>query len=132
MVHRAPRRVSFFTFRNWGFLLAAGLFGVHYGLEKAGLSYPLLRYYLNDLLCMPLVLGLTLFLQRNFILRDPNHVFTKYQVGIAVVYYAVGFEGVLPLFMSRYTADGLDVVMYGLGGLFFHRFINVPAASVPA
>lgn len=132
MAHRAARRVSLATFRNWGFLLAAGCFGLHYGLEKAGASPLLLRCYLNDLLCMPLVLALTLFLQRNFVLRDPRHVFTKYQVGIAVVYYAVGFEGVLPLLMPRYTADVVDVVMYGLGGLFFSWYINVPPASAPA
>jgi uncharacterized protein YjeT (DUF2065 family) len=129
MADRTARGLSLAPFRSGGFLLAAGCCVLYFGLEKAGYSLPFLRNYLNDLLCMPLVLSLTLFLQRTFPCRRPNHVFTKYQVGIAVAYYAVGFEGVLPLFMPRYTADGLDVVAYVLGGIFFYRFINVAKAS---
>lgn len=130
MADRPAGRISLALFQNRAFLLAAGLYALHFGAGKAGLSLPLLQHYLNDLLCMPLVLTLTLFLQRSFTFRDPGHVFTKHQVGIAVLYYSVAFELVLPPFLPRYTADPLDVLAYALGGWFFYVFINVdPARS---
>jgi len=132
MADRAARRVSLALFQNRAFQLVAGLYALHLGLEKSGFSVLLLKYYLNDLLCMPLVLTLTLFLQRTFTFRNPDHVFSKYQVGIAVLYYSLGFEVILPLFMSRYTADPLDVLAYALGGWYFYSYINVPPAPKPA
>jgi hypothetical protein len=130
MADRNACRVSLLTFRTWPFGLVAGAFLLHAWLEQIGLLLPFLQYYLNDLLCMPLVLTVTLFLQRAFTFRNPSHVFTKHQVGIAVAYYALAFEGILPLFMARYTADVLDIAAYGLGGVFFYRYLNVaPALS---
>jgi hypothetical protein len=131
MADRVARRISLATFQNRAFQLAAGLYALHLGLEKSGFSVLLLKYYLNDLLCMPLVLTLTLFLQRTFTFRNPSHVFTKYQVGLAVLYYSLGFEVILPLFMSRYTADPLDVLAYALGGWYFYFYINVTPGPRP-
>lgn len=128
MADRNACRIGLTTFLNRAFLLAAGLYALHFALGKSGFSAPLLQFYLNDLLCMPLVLTLTLFLQRAFTFRDPGHVFTKYQVGIAVLYYSLGFEVILPLFMPRYTADPLDVLAYALGGWYFYLFVNVRPA----
>lgn len=129
MADRPARRISWDLFYNRAFVVAASLYVFHMALEKTGFSFPLLQYYLNDLLCMPLVLTLTLFLQRTFTFRNKGHVFTKYQVGIAVLYYSAGFEVVLPQFMPRYTADPLDVLAYALGGVFFYFFINVAPAK---
>lgn len=125
MVDRVARRISFVTFRNQAFLLAAACFALNYGLGKVGAFVPLLQYYGNDLLCMPLVLTVTLFLQRNFTYRTQCYTFTRYHVGIAVVYYALAFEAAFPLFMPRYTADVLDVAAYALGAVFFYCFINI-------
>ncbi len=129
MADRSAGRISLAPFHNRAFLLATGLYALHYGGEKAGFSVPLLQHYLNDLLCMPLVLTLTLFLQRTFTFRDPGHVFTKHQIVLAVLYYSVAFEVVLPQFLPRYTADPLDVLAYALGGWFFYVFINVDPAK---
>ena len=125
MADRPAGRIGLAPFQNRAFLLAAGLYALNLGFKQTGASVPLLQYYLNDLLCMPLVLTLTLFLQRTFTFRDPSHVFTKYQVMIAVLYYSVGFEVVLPQILPRYTADPLDVLAYALGGWFFYLFINI-------
>lgn len=84
----------------------------------------LLQYYLNDLLCMPLVLGAAVFVQRNLLLRRPDYGLNAYQIGMVVVYWSVMFEGVIPHFVARYTADIFDVVMYGAGGLAFYFFGN--------
>ncbi|GAA4304957.1 magnesium citrate secondary transporter [Nibribacter koreensis] len=81
-----------------------------------------MQFYLDDLLCLPLILTVTLFILRFF--KGPLFRLTSYQVGIAVVYYALAFEVFFPLFMPRYTADIVDAFLYALGGWFFYRFLN--------
>lgn len=79
----------------------------------------LLKNYLNDLLCVPLILGTAIFLQRNVLLRQPVYALSGWQIGWVVFYLSVMFEGVIPLFVSRYTADFFDVICYGFGGWLF-------------
>src|SRR5688572_12226839 len=102
--------------RNPVFLICLFMYGLHWGLAKTGFTIPLLQHYLNDLLCMPLVLTVTVFLQRSFFYRTSGYVLTSYQVGLAMAYFSLAFEVILPLFMPRYTADIFDVLAYSLGG----------------
>ncbi|WP_210463635.1 hypothetical protein [Rufibacter roseolus] len=81
-----------------------------------------IRFYLDDLLCLPLLLTVTLFLMR--MLYGPQVRFTKYHIGFVVVYVSLVFELILPRFMPRYTGDLLDGALYAIGGWFFHRFLN--------
>ena len=90
----------------------------------------LLQYYLNDLLCMPLVLAAAIFLQRNLVLRQADYALTSYQIGIIVLYWSVMFEGVIPHFVARYTADLFDVVTYAAGGMLFYFFGNSGAGNL--
>ena len=73
--------------------------------------------YLEDLLCLPLLLSCTLLLMRKLkrltALHAGHLLFT-------VVYVAVLFEGILPELSARYTADPHDVICYALGGLIFY------------
>lgn len=73
--------------------------------------------YLEDLLCLPLLLSCTLFLMRKLkrltVLHAGHLLFT-------VAYVAVLFEGILPELSARYTADPLDVICYAIGGLVFY------------
>ncbi|AKQ47707.1 hypothetical protein TH63_13165 [Rufibacter radiotolerans] len=80
------------------------------------------RHYLDDLLCLPLLLTVTLFFMRA--LFGPAVRFTNYQVAFAVVYVALAFEVFFPLFLPRYTPDLWDVVLYAIGGFIFYRFLN--------
>lgn len=87
--------------------------------------YPLPRwveFYLDDLLCLPLVLTLTLFLMRFFF--GPQVRFSGYHISFAVLYFAVAFEVLFPRFLPRYTADALDAALYAAGGWLFYRFLN--------
>lgn len=89
-----------------------------------------LQYYLNDLLCMPIVLGAAVFLQRNVVLRQPAYALTAYQIGMIVAYWSVMFEGVIPNFVPRYTADLLDVLTYIAGAALFYFFGNSAATNL--
>lgn len=86
----------------------------HYTLSLPELA----NNYLNDLLCMPIVLKICQYTVR-FIKRD---TYLKIPIKISfslTVFYAIYFELILPQFYSRYTADGIDVILYFLGLLFF-------------
>jgi hypothetical protein len=126
MVGNYTGRLKTGVFRNPVFLVCLFIFGVHYGLVRLGFSVPVLQHYLNDLLCLPLALSVTLFLQRSFFYRHSAYVLTAYQVGLAAAYFSLAFEVIFPLFMKRYTADILDVVAYSVGGFIFYKFINHP------
>jgi prepilin signal peptidase PulO-like enzyme (type II secretory pathway) len=80
--------------------------------------------YLNDLLCLPVVLTITLWLQQKLFPRTARSRLNRAQVIFAVVYFAIFFEGILPAFSERYTRDYWDILAYAAGGLLFYFFFN--------
>ncbi|KAA9340079.1 hypothetical protein [Adhaeribacter soli] len=116
-------RLNLNTFRNPLFISCALLYGLNVLFLQKTYRFWFLQNYLNDLLCLPLVLFVTVFLQRT-LFRKPAYRLTVYQVGIAAVYFSVMFEAVIPLFNQRYTADFWDVICYCSGGLLFYLFGN--------
>lgn len=103
------------------FILFAGLFALHYFLQNIGVNIPVADAYLDDLLCMPVVLSIALAGMRLFYKTGK---LSASQIIFTVVYCSVLFELVLPLLSDRYTGDFLDIVLYGAGALFFSRFMN--------
>lgn len=75
--------------------------------------------YVNDFLCMPIVLTICLkaaqLVTRNKILMLP-----LLPILTLTTFYAVYFELYLPKVNPRYTADFLDVVMYFSGSFLFY------------
>lgn len=129
MAHRVACRVDFSLFRRPVFVAAAVAYALYRIALPLGLVPPLFRFYLADLLCMPLVLTIALFVQRAVFARNAFLVYTPQQVGLAVLYCSVMFEGVLPHFMERYTADWWDVLAYAAGGVLFQVTLNKPAPA---
>jgi glycopeptide antibiotics resistance protein len=120
-------RVNWLALRNPLFISCTFLYVLHSVCKRATPEFAqtaFLKNYLNDLLFVPLALGIAVFLQRNFILKQPEYRLSKTQVIICVVYISIMFEGVIPLFKDRYTADFSDVLCYGFGGLLFYLFGN--------
>lgn len=104
------------------FLMCLFLATTNQVLEKGfGIFIPIVHSYLDDLLCFPLVLTLGLAAYR---FQWPNYRLTPWHVWPLVLIYSVYFEWYLPQRSALYTADLLDVVMYGLGALLFQLFIN--------
>ncbi|WP_205503676.1 hypothetical protein [Rufibacter psychrotolerans] len=122
MADRAAGRLIWGTFTPLFWALAA-LYLAHRCLVWLDVVRPFwLRNYLDDLLCLPLVLTGTLFCLRA--LYGPNVTLSGYQVGFVVVYVSVSFELFFPMFLPRYTPDLWDVAAYAAGGLFYDRFLN--------
>jgi hypothetical protein len=83
-----------------------------------------MRNYLADVLCLPVVLSMAVLLQRLLFYRNSDYRLNKMQVIFTVVYVTVIFEGILPHFMPRYTADYFDVAAYSTGGWIYWKWMN--------
>lgn len=75
--------------------------------------------YVNDFLCLPLVLGCITQLVR-WIKKDAQFHFPLLFILALASYYSLFFEVYLPASMERYTADWVDVGLYFLGGFCYY------------
>lgn len=111
--------------RNPFFYIPALLFVLNQILEKAaGIFLPLVHSYLDDLLAMPVILGVTLQIYQFIHPSKDCFHFRKRHVLVAFIYVSLVFEVILPRFSDVYTADLFDVLCYAVGSGVFYRFIN--------
>ena len=88
---------------------------LHYALP------PVINNYVNDLLCLPLLL----FTMEFIIKRLKKDKCFKFPIGFVIFlasYYSIYFEYYLPKINIRYTADWIDVVLYFIGGVAYYIF----------
>lgn len=101
-------------------LYAVGL-AVYSAQHFALTAPPWIYFYLNDLLCMPIVLSFCLagvrLVKRNTQLFLPTSVIIS-----LTLYYALFFEVILPRYNTRYTSDWIDVGLYILGAFCFYLY----------
>ncbi|HSI69317.1 MAG TPA: hypothetical protein VK941_03725 [Gillisia sp.] len=76
-------------------------------------------FYVNDFLCMPIVLTICLKAV-HLIWKDPTIRLPLFTILSLTTFYAIYFEVYLPKVEPRYTGDVWDVVMYVLGSLLFY------------
>jgi len=92
-------------------------------LTVVGLLPAVVRWHLADLLCLPLVLGAALGLQRLW-RGDPTYRLPRWHGLSAWVLYTVYFEGILPHLSPTATADAMDGVWYLAGWGLFEVWLN--------
>ena len=78
-----------------------------------------LNNYLADFLCIPLVLYYTQLIL-DVLFRQKKVEMSAMKIFVAVIYFSVVFEWILPRFSGNYTSDWIDVLMYFLGGIVFY------------
>lgn len=84
----------------------------------------LLNSYLTDLLCIPILLGLSRIVLIS--LRGTRQSFLdKYKIGFAFVYVCIVFEFWLPSHNAIYTSDIIDILCYGIGAIVFYKYQHV-------
>jgi hypothetical protein len=88
------------------------------------LFIPWVHSYLDDLLAIPVILGITLQIYRKIHPKKSTFLFTRIQILVAIIYVSVVFELILPRFSTTYTTDFLDVICYFVGGIYFYFLIN--------
>lgn len=74
--------------------------------------------YLNDLLCLPIVLSICLFMIR-FFSKDEQIKIPLFSAFSLAAFYSIYFEIYLPDVTERYTSDVVDVLLYFTGALVF-------------
>jgi len=78
-------------------------------------------FYVNDFLCMPIVLSLCLAILRIF--KKTERLYVQLIIIILLTtFFALYFEAFLPKTNARYTSDLIDVGLYFLGAFLFYRF----------
>lgn len=122
MAYRYTGRISQITPPPLFWVLTSVYLG-HVAWRWLDFSRPLwVQFYLDDLLSIPLVLTVTLFILRFF--YGPQVRLYWYHVVFTVLYFSLAFEVFFPRFMARYTGDWVDVLLYAVGGVIFYRFLN--------
>jgi hypothetical protein len=106
------------------FLLFCTLFTGNKMLEINGVFIPFVHAYMDDLICLPVILNIILFLFRKFIYPDDQYCFPLFFILSALLMFSLAFEVLLPLRSDAYTADPWDILAYSLGGIFFHFRFN--------
>lgn len=114
-----PKRLKAFYFPLFCFMAL-----IVFSLQKMSITLPeWINNYLNDFLCMPIVLFIGQFAIRKLkgdkILRLPCPLILT-----LTLFYSFYFEYYLPRINLRYTADFLDVVLYFSGAVFFYLVEN--------
>lgn len=92
-------------------------------LQKTGVLVPFVSNYFTDLLAVPIICNLALAFQRRFV-ESAGYRFKPGHIIFVVAYTAIVFEWLMPQLTTCYTADWVDVVLYGLGGLLFWFLMN--------
>ncbi|MBU2926941.1 hypothetical protein [Winogradskyella psychrotolerans] len=78
-------------------------------------------FYINDFLCMPIVLSTCLAVLR--IIKKTETLYVPISVVLALtIYFSIYFEWIMPHINMRYTSDIIDVGLYFFGALLFLRF----------
>ena len=74
--------------------------------------------YVNDLLCLPIFVPVSLLLQRWLRVRQNDRPPRAWEIAQHWVVFSIVFEVVLPRLPAfRSTADVWDVIAYAIGGL---------------
>jgi hypothetical protein len=114
------------VFKNPYFFFPCIIFWANQYLERIQhLFIPFVHAYLDDLLAIPVVLGITLQVFRWIHPSKNQFVFTKKQIFVGWLYFSFMFEFALPKWSNTYTSDIFDVVCYGIGSVYFYKFINI-------
>ncbi|SIS53909.1 magnesium citrate secondary transporter [Belliella pelovolcani] len=112
------------------FLFCCLLFWVNQAIERLwGIFIPWIHAYLDDLLAMPVIFGITLQIFRWIHPLRNQFVFTKVQLLVGWFYFSLIFEVFLPRRSDIYTADPWDVLCYAIGTLLFYKLINFPISD---
>ncbi|WP_297334807.1 magnesium citrate secondary transporter [Algoriphagus sp.] len=116
--------------KNPFFFFPVLLFGLNQLLEKAfQIFIPIIHAYLDDLLAMPVILGITLQLFRWMHPAKNSYIFAKTPIIISWVYVSLVFEWFLPRQSPQYISDPWDILCYGMGTIYFYRWMNKPKAQ---
>ncbi|MFD2551665.1 hypothetical protein ACFSQP_07545 [Bizionia sediminis] len=104
------------------FYISIGIAASIYFAQRLNIPLPSwINNYVNDFLCMPIVLSISLAILR--FIKKTEDLFVPLPVILGLtLYFSVYFEWFMPQVSARYTADFIDVGLYFIGALLFFRY----------
>ncbi|WP_306353122.1 hypothetical protein [Flavobacterium sp. '19STA2R22 D10 B1'] len=84
---------------------------------------PFFNSYLTDCIAVPVIAHIAIIFTRKFVVKNQHYTYPLSYLLFIATYTSILFEWIMPQFSSKYTADGLDVLCY-FGGALFYYFIH--------
>lgn len=111
-------------FRILIFLFFFLLFLLNRYLEFAGVYIPWIAGYFDDMIVLPLCFSAFHLIYILFYKYPVTHGLPVSWIIGTAIFFSVYFEVFIPLFDHRFTADGMDIIMYFSGTLVYLFFMN--------
>lgn len=112
------------TFKHPVFVICALVFVLHQVAQKGfGISAPLADAYLDNVLCLPILLSF-LLAERRWWWRRADYVIPASEVTIITIFLTLLFELAFPYWSAAFTADYWDAPAYAVGAGLFYFTIN--------
>lgn len=100
------------------------VFAVYKGIEVYWPSIPIVHMYLEDFLALPIILKSAQLVIQIFASNHRHFEIGLPDIAFITVLVAVYFELILPRYDPRFTADLIDVLIYGSGAWVYWRYMN--------
>lgn len=110
------------------FFFFALSFLLNWTLQRFGIHVPIIHAYMDDLICIPVLLFPTLLIFRAFIYRSNSYIFPDFYIVLVWLVLCVCFELIFPAWSNKYVADEWDMGLYGVGAVIFW-FMQRPFAK---
>lgn len=111
-------------------VFATSIYALLFILKKSEIYFPFISDYLAELICIPIVLGWTKILMDK--MNVQNFHWGIWPIIIAIIYFSIVFELIMPNYSSNYTQDFLDIIFYSIGGIiFYYALKNSSTTSLP-
>ena len=97
-----------------------------YTLQHFNVQLPkIIHNYLNDFLIIPIVLFICSIVLR-WTRNDKDFTLSLAIIIYMCFMYSILFEFIFPKYLTRYTSDFVDVLLYFLSGIIFYILQNKP------
>lgn len=109
------------------FIVFFAAFSINWLLQRNGIHVPVLHAYMDDFICVPVVLFPVLLIYRKWIAKSDSYVLPIGYIISTCLILSLVFEIVLPIKNTNHTSDPMDMFLYGIGGVLFW-FMQKPFA----
>ncbi|MBE2245763.1 MAG: hypothetical protein IAE67_00790 [Candidatus Competibacteraceae bacterium] len=122
------------------FLVLSVLLCINQMLEECHVIIYPLHCYADDLLCIPWMLSAYQSIREwQAVKSGKQFELETWMYVMPVIFFSIYFEGILPYFHPRFTADVIDILMYASGSLLYagwqrhsYSISNVPSKTLIA